>query len=204
MDIRGAFDIISTDSIKDAMEKHSFDDTIKAWHGHYLKNSQCAATLGTTQVKADLDGGSPQGGVSSPVVGWSLAFDDLLNAYNTSSTLAIGFADNACFVQAGIDLSTVMRQAQWAMDRAVQWAFDRGLLFCPNKTAMLLFTRKAKKSYNITKKLKLYGKEIEPTRDVKFLGVWIDDKLNFNKHLQEKIKAAKRSLAMSRTTMRKT
>jgi hypothetical protein len=107
--------------------------------------------------------------VSSPVVGWSLAFDSLLIAYNTSSTFAIGFADDACFLQAGIDLSTVIRQAQWAMDRAVHWASDQGLLFCPNKTAMLLLTRKAKKSYNITKKLKLYGKEIEPTRDVKYL-----------------------------------
>jgi hypothetical protein len=48
MDICGAFDTISTDSIKDAMEKHGFDDTIKAWYGHYLENRQCAATLGTT------------------------------------------------------------------------------------------------------------------------------------------------------------
>jgi hypothetical protein len=48
MDIRGAFDTISTDSIKDAMEKHGFNDTIKAWYVHYLKNRQCAATLGTT------------------------------------------------------------------------------------------------------------------------------------------------------------
>jgi hypothetical protein len=33
--------------------------------------------------------------------------------------------------------------------------------------------------------------------------VWIDDKLNFNKHISEKIKSAKRSLAMSRPTLRK-
>jgi hypothetical protein len=45
MDIRGAFDTIFTDSIKDTMEKHGFDDTIKAWYGQYLDHRQCAATI---------------------------------------------------------------------------------------------------------------------------------------------------------------
>jgi hypothetical protein len=99
----------------------------------------------------------PTGWVCSPVVGWYLPFDELLYAYNTTSTQAIGFVDNACFLQTGIDLTTVLTQVQLAVDRSVRWATDCGLVFCPKKTAMLIFTQKAKKSYQITKHLTLYG-----------------------------------------------
>jgi uncharacterized membrane protein YkvA (DUF1232 family) len=132
-----------------------------------------------------------------------MSFDELLTLYDTSSTEAIGFADDLCLLQAGIDLGTVMGQAQFSINKAVRWATDRGLTFCPKKTAMLLFTKKKQSSYKINKHLTLYGNVITPTRDVKYLCVWIDNKLNFNKHLNEKIKSAKRLLAMTRSTIRK-
>ena len=204
MDIRGAFDTISTDAIKDAMEKHNLDDYIQAWYGQYLEHRQCSAKLGDAHVQADLDRGSPQGGVGSPVVGWSMSFDDLLSIFDDTATLAIGFADDACFLQTGIDLATIMETAQHAINQAVKWATERGLTFCPKKTAVLIFTRKQRKSYKVTSNLTLYNSEVTPVREVKYLGVWIDDKLSFKKHLSEKIKAAKRALAMSRGTMRRT
>jgi hypothetical protein len=43
MDIRGAFDNISTESIREAMAKHDVDEIIQSWYGHYLENRQCSA-----------------------------------------------------------------------------------------------------------------------------------------------------------------
>jgi hypothetical protein len=80
-----------------------------------------------------------------------MSFDALLILYDTSSTETIGFADNLCLLQAGIDLGTVTCQAQFSINKAVKWATDRGHTFCPKKTAMLLFTKKKQSSYKITK-----------------------------------------------------
>jgi hypothetical protein len=40
MDIRGAFDYISTQSIREAIAKHEVDEIIQSWYGHYLENRQ--------------------------------------------------------------------------------------------------------------------------------------------------------------------
>jgi hypothetical protein len=89
IDIKGAFDTISTDAIKDAIEKHGLDDRIQAWYGKYLDNRQCsAAALGTPRWKLNLNKEAPRG-VSRPLFGWSLPFDGLIHAYNTTSTQAI-------------------------------------------------------------------------------------------------------------------
>jgi hypothetical protein len=51
MDIRGAFDNIYTESIREAMAKHDVDEIIQSWYGHYLENRQCSAQLGDAEVR---------------------------------------------------------------------------------------------------------------------------------------------------------
>jgi hypothetical protein len=147
MDICGAVDNISTESIRKAMAKHDVDEIIQSWCGHYLEKRQCSAQLGDAEVHADIERGSPQGGASLLVVLWFMSFDELLILHDTYSTEVIGFVDNLCLLQTGIDLGTVMRQAQFSINKAVRWATDWGRTFCPKKKAMLLFTKKKQSFY---------------------------------------------------------
>jgi hypothetical protein len=77
LDIEGAFDRTSFNTIKQATVRHGIDPTISRW---------MTAMLGSTNIKATLSGetlgvaaakGCPHGGVLSPLL-WSLVVDDLL------------------------------------------------------------------------------------------------------------------------------
>lgn len=61
-----------------------------------------------------------------------------------------------------------------------------------DKTEVTYFTHK-RKNKSITK-LKLNNKEIETKSSVKYLGVTLDSKLNYNKHINTTVASAKRTM----------
>jgi hypothetical protein len=86
LDIRGAFDNITSDAIVLAMERHHINPEIAGWYDFYLRNWLCESTLGDEKAFMDLSDGTPQGGVLSPPIGWNLAFNKLLEGYDNSPT----------------------------------------------------------------------------------------------------------------------
>ena len=195
LDIKGAFDNIATKAIVKALEKKGVEENIINWYSQYLNNRICTAELGDTKRKVRLTRGAPQGGVASPIMAWNCAFDLLLEAFDGLPTKIIGYADDALQLSTSICLETALARAQQAIKIAERWAKKVGVQFSPEKTAVIIFTRKRGKP---SKKLKLYGKEIEYTKSTKYLGVIFDEKLTFKEHFEEKIKNAKRALHIAR------
>ena len=136
-----------------------------------------------------LNRGTPQGGVLSPIV-WNLAFDELLDRGNQGAVTMIGFADDACIIARGIDPETVRSIAQDAVDKAVMWGREVGLQFNAKKTAAMVFTNKRKKPK--IRNLKVAGQEIEYVDSTRYLGIELDDKLNFKVHIRSNFAKAKR------------
>ena len=63
-----------------------------------------------------------------------------------------------------------------------QWARTRGMEFAPQKSELLHFTRR---HAAITKGVCLVGRTIAPVESARFLGVWLDRKLRWGRHLKE-------------------
>jgi hypothetical protein len=93
LDIRVAFDNITSDAIVLAMERHHINPEIAEWYEFYLRNWLCESKLGDKKAFLDLSDGTPQGGVLSRPIGWNLAFNKMLECYGNSPTHAEGFAD---------------------------------------------------------------------------------------------------------------
>lgn len=203
LDIKGAFDNITSDAIIDAMSRYRVPEDVTSWYKQYLKNRYCESTLGHHRKLLKLSDGAPQGGVLSPTFGWNLAFNDLLHKFDNDSELtdATGYADDGQFALVGPVLSTLLIMAQEALDAAVRWASSCGLELCPKKTVVMIFTNKTK--LGVLPKLKLYGKDIEFATSVKYLGINIDNKLNFNQHLTDKIKKGKTIMNLTRNVIRR-
>ena len=89
-----------------------------------------------------------------------------------------------------------MDNLQTAVDKATDWGVQNGLAFNASKTVVVIFSYK----YKIVqpKKLKMGGLIVPFSPSVKYLGVTLDTKLNWNIHIQEKINKAKNLLLMSR------
>lgn len=69
---------------------------------------------------------------------------------------------------------------------AFSWGKKENLLFVADKTNAVLFHRK-KKALN-PKKLTMNGKTIEYQSEVKYLGVYLDSRLTWKYHIEQKIK----------------
>ena len=141
----------------------------------------------------DLEKGTPQGGILSPLI-WNLAFDDLLERFDSSPVLSVGFADDVGLVTSGPCMHTQFDQMQQAIAKTEAWADSSGLTLSVEKTIAVIFTRKNKLP-NIAK-LKVYGREIKFSPTVKYLGITLDAKLHFTHHILDKCNKAKQLLML--------
>jgi len=87
---------------------------------------------------------------------------------------------------------------QKALNVVAKWAVKEGLNISPHKTAIVPFT-------NIRKieglgPLKLHGKDLKMLDEVKYLGITLDSRLNWNQHLQKIIRKTQTSFAVVRRT----
>ena len=70
-----------------------------------------------------------------------------------------------------------------------KWCQEKGLKVNPDKTDIVLFTRRHK-GQSLIGEFKLFGKDIKPTVKVKYLGVTLDKRLNWIEHVKDKSQKA--------------
>jgi len=105
---------------------------------------------------------------------------------NSVGYFAQGFADDFSALVAGRNLRTVCEVMQVAAKRIEKWCVDHGLSVNPDKTEMVLFTRK--RILTGMRPIFFFGKELTRTDQVKHLGIILDSKLTWREHLQHKCK----------------
>jgi len=77
---------------------------------------------------------------------------------------------------------------QVALKRTEKWCVDHGLSVNPDKTEMVLFTRK--RILTVMKPILFFGNELTRTDQFKYLGIILDSKLTWKDNLQYKCKKA--------------
>ena len=99
-------------------------------------------------VKALATQGCPQGGVLSPLM-WTMAVDDLLNLLGRSDIFAQAYVDDGVVSVAG-KFTDVLSDRMQAACRLIQgWCNQHSLEVNPQKTKLILFTKKGRKYFGI-------------------------------------------------------
>ena len=196
LDIEGAFDNSSNDSMITAMTKRNFDKCIIRWISEMLSKREISANLGSSTIRVRAVKGCPQGGVLSPLL-WSLIVDDLLKNLTAQGFEIIGFADDIVIIVRGKYDSTIANRMQIALNFVSVWCDKEGLNINPSKTIIVPFTRKRKFSIN---NLTLKDIPLELSDSVKYLGIFLDSKLNWNTHIKQAISKATNALWICRKT----
>ena len=138
--------------------------------------------------------GCPQGGVLSTLL-WNIAFDDMLNLFNNSKVICVGYADDGSLIITGRCIRSLYEAMNSALEKCQSWAESYGLDISPEKTEYMLSTRQRSRSYKIPiGGLKHKRKQIDKVDVVKFLGLNIEHRLNWGPHINAKVKAAKRHI----------
>ena len=199
-DISAAFSTANISGMIRNMQRKGIEPGIINWITDALVNRQAIATLNGETVIKMVDRGTPQGGVLS-VNYWNANMDDLLERFPAGESGDVNaFADDLMDMIGGIDEATMVRIIQNDIRIMERWANDHSLTFSASKTKVMLFTNRRK-----YRKLPLFmdGKEIEYVDSFKYLGITLDTKLTFTKHIENISKRAAMTMAQCRRMIAK-
>jgi hypothetical protein len=93
-------------------------------------------------VRVAVARGCPQGGVLSPLL-WCLVVNDLIARLNMGGVYYQGYAD-ICLLAGGKFPNTVSELMQGALYTVEKWCDEAGLSVNPDKTDLVVFTKKRK------------------------------------------------------------
>jgi hypothetical protein len=194
LDIKGAFNNLTSSTIANGMKKHDIHDDIIAWQKNYLESRYCSVK-GSEQI-FKLVKGTGQGGILSPSL-WNFVMDSFLDKYTLAGTAeVIDYADDGALVIVTRDIGFAQRQMQTALDVAQEWATDVGLTFSTAKTKAMIFSRK-KSPPTLPAPLIMGGAEVEVVEEFKYLGLTMDSRLKWEAHIAHKAKKKKKPSSTS-------
>lgn len=143
--------------------------------------------------------GLPQGSPLSPLL-FNIYTSDLKNYVEDSSIKILQYADDICIFCHCARIDQGMNKAERAMEKINNWIFDKGFSISENKSSITVFSRKHK--LPVEEVVNLAGLQF-PLRDqVKILGLWMDRKMTWKKHVQYVVKKCERSVNILRSLTR--
>lgn len=176
MDIAGAFDNISFESINSHLLRCGLDKQVASWIAFMLTHRSIHMATQGEEVTVYATRGTLQGGVLSPTL-WVLVMDSLLKKLHNEGFKAIGYADDLTVICRGKHLATISERTQLATKIVEEWCSKSGLTVNPEKSELVIFT-KNKKLIGFTNPM-IFGKEIARKNSAKYLGIILDSKLNW-------------------------
>lgn len=176
-DLKKAFDTVDHKKLIKKIERYGINTKLLS---SYLHNrSQYTEIEGLKSTKLNLNFGVPQGSVLGPLL-FLIYINDLPQSVKFETIL---FADDTNFLSVNMDNDMINAE----MKKAEEWFSANALTIHPEKTSLLNFK---------VEKLKLLvcGIEIPEVQSAKYVGILIDNKLNFKSHSLEAISKIKQNM----------
>lgn len=201
MDVEGAFDNVSFEAINKHLLDCGTNEIIRNWISFMLSHRKINFYHKGEQVSATATRGTPQGGVLSPLL-WLIVMNSLLVRLESNKIEAIGYADDLQFCCRGKDMRTISDRTQFAVKIVEEWCLEVGLRVNPAKSESIIFTKnRIKDGFTVPT---LFGDVIPLKAEVKYLGVILDQKLNWRKHIENRIGKCLRVFWCCRSAIGKT
>ena len=190
-DVEGAFDSVRRDRLVQRLADQGWPPCFCKWTHAFLTGRSVKLLLDGEQLGGrEIDGSLPQGSPISPIL-YMLFMAPL---YKIHTTLR-GYADDGCFVVKSGSLDDNIAGAQQLLGQIHAWCVDNGLSLDFKKTGLLHCTRR-KTSYNPDLVLP-DGTIVEATDTrgaMRWLGLHLDRKLTFRRHVEQAIGKAERTV----------
>lgn len=197
LDLSKAFDNVNITKLLNILTAYNYPPELVNWLFLYLKQRNIILTLndGST-IQRQTNKGLPQGCPLSPI---------LFNIYTSKiheteiEGFLIQFADDFALVTEGENFATASNKMNTSLNLIYTEFESLGMQVNPNKSATICFANNAPDNLNIH----INNNPIEIKIVHKYLGIWIDQKLNFKTHITETVNKAKKKINILKMLSRK-
>ncbi|XP_076069251.1 uncharacterized protein LOC143041313 [Oratosquilla oratoria] len=175
LDLEKAFELASAHAILDALVQRGVQGRLLSWIEDYLLHRRARVRFqGHLSAYRDLENGTPQGGVLSPVL-FNLLMEQLVSLPFRGGTALLSYADDLVLVVSGKTRGNRITRAQEGLDLISNKCEELGLKISAEKSKALMLKATTPDTH-----LHIQGIQLAWTSSYQYLGVWVDQGLSFN------------------------
>ena len=185
LDMTKAFDSILHDILLAKLRRIGISSSALSWFSRYLSSRKQVVRVGNAvSEQLELSYVVPQGSILGPML-FTLYVNDLLSIPNHCQSM--GYVDDTKLLLAlpPNQTTNAVSMLNDYLGEITKWCCRNSLLLNPDKTKLLVIGVPQLTKTLPTQTITLMGKHIEPVTTAKDLGVYIDNSLNYNDHINK-------------------
>ena len=187
IDIKKAFDSVNFTILLAKLKKYGIKNRSLTLIENYLSNRhQCTVANNIRSPRAKLSCGVPQGSILGPLF-FLLYMNDCISPRDTHKTML--YADDSVLYITGKSFNTVSNLLTDALKKFLSWATKNKLTINLSKTKIMTFASAKKLATLPRPNIMLGDTHLKHVNSYKYLGVILDQELNFNLHVKSLLKS---------------
>ena len=182
IDLTKAFDTVDHEILLHKLERYGIRGHANIFLRSYLSNRhQYTAINDLSSTLRKVQCGVPQGSVLGPLL-FALYINDIHNAVGAGCVRL--FADDSALYKVDTDLNALISSVKVKIQQLYKWCICNKLTINIDKTYFVLFHTVNKPVPDGFTEIVTTHMTIKRATEIKYLGLVLDEKLNYNEHVQ--------------------
>lgn len=185
LDIEKAFDNVWHDGLTHKLHQYNFPIYLVKIVANYLSDRTSQVSIGSSlSLPYAVNAGVPQGSILGPIL-YNLYTSDI-PALPNNGTLSL-FADDSAISYEGRVIRTLVSKLQKGIDDYTSYLTTWKICVNGAKTQTIVFPHSKSERLKPATNIKVQGAEIEWSPEVGYLGLILDSKLLFRRHIDDRV-----------------